>query len=167
MNQSQRMATFNKARTAARRGVTTKQGQPIKPVTVNRALGVLQRSDQSWRTKYETHWDGTQWICKCPSRERPCKHIVAKMLEDRPAPKPDNILQLALAQAKPQWSSGESVWLWRNGNEGYFLKEGQGVVRLCASGKTPSCIIFYLDVTGWEVSEVVNAKFAEWLKKVG
>ena len=87
MNQSQRMTIYNKAKNAAKHGATTKSGLSVKPEVVNRALGVLQRKDQTWRTAYHPYCDGNKvWHCACPdhtNRGGLCKHIVAIMLEHK------------------------------------------------------------------------------------
>lgn len=75
------------------------------------------------------------------------------------------LLDLALAQAKPQWYNGESVWIWRNGKGSAFLKAYTGEVRLHLTGYTPSIVVFLLDRNGWRASNVVQADYQAWAAK--
>ena len=78
-----------------------------------------------------------------------------------------NLLDLALAQAKPQWYTGETVWIWRNnGKGGAYLKNNGGFVSLCLTGHQPSCVIFYLLPIGWQTSKVVKADYRKWVEKL-
>ena len=76
-----------------------------------------------------------------------------------------NILNRALAYShKKQWSSGESIWLWRNGNKGVFLKEQDGFVALNITGYREYLIVFWLnpETWSWEVSRNLGAKYYQW-----
>ena len=77
-----------------------------------------------------------------------------------------NLLDMALAHTdKQQWYSGESVWLWRNGNRGAFLKEMGGFfVTLNLIGFREHLIVFRLNPKTWiwEVSQNVFVKYYQW-----
>lgn len=79
-----------------------------------------------------------------------------------------NLLAMALAQAKPQWHSGESVWIWRNNGNGAFLKEESGFVNLCLTGVNRSVPIFYLDPASWSwvQSKNVEQRYQNWVSRV-
>lgn len=85
--------------------------------------------------------------------------------------KPNNptLLDLALAAARNQWPSGESVWIWRNnGKGGAFLKAYTGEVCLHLTGYTPSLRVFWLDPAngnGWQVARNVQADYQAWASK--
>lgn len=75
MDRSKLFYVYNRAKRASKEG-------KLRPRDVNRALGLLQRRDQSWRSKYHTTLKG----CQCPAccyRSGVCKHIVALMIEKR------------------------------------------------------------------------------------
>jgi hypothetical protein len=79
---------------------------------------------------------------------------------------PDNLLNLALQYiSKRQWYSGEVVRIWTDHTRYAFLKEEGGFVRLNVSGYQPSCLIFWLSVEGWQVSEEVNESYYKWARK--
>lgn len=68
------------------------------------------------------------------------------------APKPLTLLDIALTYwVKRSWYAGESIWLWRNGNKGAFLKEEVGLfVTLSVTGYRESLNIFRLLPGKWE-----------------
>ena len=85
-------------------------------------------------------------------------------------PRQSNLLSLALTyRDKQQWSAGESVWLWKNGDRGAFLKEGrEGIVKLCITDYSKSIIVFLLSHKSWrwEVSRNVGANYHQWVNQV-
>ena len=82
-------------------------------------------------------------------------------------PNEANLLTMSLAyQDKQQWRAGESVWLWRNGNKGAFLKEEDGFfVTLNLTGYRRSIIVFYLNTNTWkwEVSRNLGSDYYQWV----
>ena len=66
--------------------------------------------------------------------------------------KPLTLLDIALTYwVKRKWCAGESIWLWRNGNKGAFLKEEAGLlVTLNVTGFRESLSIFRLLPGKWE-----------------
>jgi len=85
-------------------------------------------------------------------------------------PRQENLLSLALSyRDKQQWSAGETVWLWKNGNHGAYLKEGpEGIVRLWLTGYSRSVTVFLLShkTWQWEVSRNVGASYYRWVTKI-
>jgi hypothetical protein len=78
----------------------------------------------------------------------------------------DNLLALALRYSnKKQWYSGEVVRLWTNHSHYAFLKEEGGFVNLCITGYQPSCLIFWLSIDGWQISQRVNESYYKWSNK--
>ncbi|MFC2052848.1 hypothetical protein ACFLV7_00920 [Chloroflexota bacterium] len=76
-----------------------------------------------------------------------------------------SLLSMALAyKDKKQWYSGESVWLWRNGSRGAFLKEEQGFINLNLVGEHKSVTIFWLNPNKWEweISRNVGIEYHKW-----
>lgn len=94
---------------------------------------------------------------------------VAELTDIHPQPetKPNNptLLDLALAQAKPQWYSGESVWVWRNGKRGAFLKAYTGEVCLHLTGYRPSLTVFVLTAQGWQAAHNLDRAYQTWAAK--
>ena len=82
-------------------------------------------------------------------------------------PKKPNLLIMALNHVdKKQWYSGESVWLWRNGNKGAFLKEQDGMfVTLSITGYQEYLIVFWLnpETWRWEVSRNLGSNYYQWI----
>ncbi len=78
-----------------------------------------------------------------------------------PQPAKPTLLQLALAGAKPQWYSGESVWLL--GHKAYLSNHG-GLVCLHILGYGPYCIVFLLDPheNAWKVARNLEANYRSW-----
>lgn len=80
-----------------------------------------------------------------------------------------NLLELALAEAKPQWCNGESVWLVRNGNgSGAFLKNsGNGFVTLNVVGCRDYLKVFYLDPESWTwvIARDLEKHYQAWASK--
>ena len=77
-----------------------------------------------------------------------------------------NLLSMALAyKDKKQWYSGESIWLWRNGSRGAFLKEEQGFIKLNLVGEHKSVTIFWLnpDKWEWDASRNVGIEYHKWV----
>jgi len=78
-----------------------------------------------------------------------------------------NLLDKALAYIdKQQWYAGESVWLWRNGNKGAYLKEIRGFfVTLNLIGYQEYLIVFHLNPNTWkwEVSQNVFVNYFQWI----
>ncbi len=66
--------------------------------------------------------------------------------------RPLTLLDIALTYwSKRQWSAGESIWLWRNGDQGAFLKEEAGLfVTLNVTGYRESINVFHIDPETWE-----------------
>lgn len=81
------------------------------------------------------------------------------------APAAPNLLAMALAAARQQWPSGETVWVY---GRKAFLKEQQGFVELCIVGKQASCKIFWLnpDTWSWEPVHNLNTRYSQWVEKV-
>lgn len=82
MNRSDMMRTYNLARTAARQG-------KLDPTRTNKALGILQSKDGG-ASKFDQYLTTTKG-CSCPDHARtgkPCKHMIARMIEVRAAGKP-------------------------------------------------------------------------------
>ena len=84
-------------------------------------------------------------------------------------PKPLTLLDIALTYwVKRQWYAGESVWLWRIGNQGAFLKEEAGLfVTLNVTGYRESLNIFIFnpDPWAWELCRDLEAKYQSWAAK--
>jgi len=79
-----------------------------------------------------------------------------------------NLLDLALAQAKEQWYSGESVWIWRNGSKGVFLKnDGDGFVSLNVTGYREYLNFFHLDpeTWSWRPCRDLEKNYKSWVAK--
>ena len=78
-----------------------------------------------------------------------------------------NLLEMALEYAdKQQWYAGESVWLWRNGNKGAFLKEEDGMfVTLNITGYRQYLVIYWLnsETWRWEISRNLGANYYQWI----
>ena len=66
--------------------------------------------------------------------------------------KPLTLLDIALTYwVKRKWYAGESIWLWRNGNKGAFLKEEAGLfVTLNVTGYRQRLNVFQLIPGEWE-----------------
>jgi hypothetical protein len=78
------------------------------------------------------------------------------------------ILEMAFEYStKTQWYSGESVWLWRNGNRGVFLKEHGGFVTLNITGYREYLNVFWLnpETWRWEVSRELGVNYYQWIEK--
>ena len=80
--------------------------------------------------------------------------------------KPLTLLDIALTYwAKRKWYAGESIWLWRNGNNGAFLKEEAGMfVTLNVTDYRESLNIFQL-IPGkweWEPCHDLELKYQLW-----
>ena len=85
-----------------------------------------------------------------------------------PEPSKPNLLDLALAQARPQWHSGESVWLFRSGNTGAFLKnDGNGFVNLNVTGCREYLNVFHLDpdTWSWRPCRDLEKNYKSWATK--
>ena len=82
-------------------------------------------------------------------------------------PEKHNLLMMALAYVdKKQWYAGESVWLWRNGNKGAFLKEHDGMfVTLNIAGYREYLVVFWLnpETWSWEISRNLGANYYRWV----
>jgi hypothetical protein len=79
---------------------------------------------------------------------------------------PDNLLALALLySSKKQWYSGEIIRLWKNGSRYAFLKEEDGFIKLSITGYQPSCLIFWLSIDGWQISERVDESYFKWARQ--
>ena len=82
-------------------------------------------------------------------------------------PKKTNLLKMALTHVnKQQWYAGESVWLWRNGNKGAFLKEEDGMfITLNITGYREYLIVFWLnpETWSWEISRNLGANYYQWI----
>ena len=83
-----------------------------------------------------------------------------------PGAKPLTLLDIALTYwSKRQWSAGESIWLWRNGNQGAFLKEEAGLfVTLSVTGYRESLNVFQLipGVWDWELCRDLELRYQLW-----
>ena len=77
-----------------------------------------------------------------------------------------NLLALALAQAKPQWHSGESIWIWRGARCGAFLKNMGDFIRLYLTDRDPGLVVFYLTLTGWQPAANLESNYQAWTLKV-
>lgn len=77
------------------------------------------------------------------------------------------LLDLALAQAKSQWYSGEAIWLWRHGNQGAFLKNDDCFITLNLTGYARRLIIFKLDLyaSEWKVNDNLDKQYQAWAKE--
>lgn len=90
-------------------------------------------------------------------------------IEPDPKSEPENLNLLDMAVAytdRQQWYAGESVWLWRNGNKGAFLKEMDGFfVTLNLTGYQKYLIVFHLNpkTWKWEVSRNLGANYYQWI----
>jgi hypothetical protein len=79
---------------------------------------------------------------------------------------PDSLLALALRySSKKQWYSGEVVRIWTDHTRYAYLKEEGGFVKLSISDYQPSCLIFWLSIDGWQISEQVNESYSKWSRK--
>lgn len=80
-----------------------------------------------------------------------------------------NLLEMSLTyRVKRQWYAGESIWLWRNDNEGAFLKEELGLfVSLNVTGFRDYLHIFYLnhETWKWELCNELESKYKRWAEK--
>ena len=86
--------------------------------------------------------------------------------EPKPLSEKSKMLAMALAyKNKKQWYSGESVWLWRNCNQGVFLKEQNGFVNLCLTDEPEYVIVFWLnpDSWDWEISRNIGVDYFKWV----
>ena len=81
-------------------------------------------------------------------------------------PKQLSLLNIALTYwVKRQWYAGESVWLWRIGNQGAFLKEEAGLfVTLNVTGYLGSLNVFRInpDTWVWEPCRDLEVKYEVW-----
>lgn len=96
------------------------------------------------------------------------KTVDAKDLSPIPQDTPKTLLDLALAAGKKQWSAGETIWIWGSRPRGAFLKEEQGWINLCLTGKQGSTPIFWLnpDSWQWEMVRDVKARYQSWRRKM-
>jgi hypothetical protein len=86
---------------------------------------------------------------------------------DIPQPKQDNLLNLALAQERPQWINGEAVTIWENGHRSAILKNFGGFVDLCLSDYPKGVTVFWLDPRkGWTVNAKVGQEYRLWAASV-
>ena len=86
-----------------------------------------------------------------------------------PQPLGPNLLSLALAyREKQRWYAGESVWLWKNGKTGAFLKETEGFINLCLTGYSKSVTVFWLNPYSrqWEVSHDLGTNYYQWVNGI-
>lgn len=76
------------------------------------------------------------------------------------------LLDIALTYwAKRQWYAGESIWLWRTGNQGAFLKEEAGMfITLNITCYQESLNIFRFDPNSWawELCRDLKLKYQKW-----
>lgn len=98
----------------------------------------------------------------CPAAE------LVNVRQDPQAEQPQrpNLLALALAEARPQWHSGESVWIWKGQHSGAFLKNTGDFIRLFLSDRDPGLVVFYLTGTGWQPVADLESKYQAWVRKV-
>jgi hypothetical protein len=78
------------------------------------------------------------------------------------------ILDMALAFSnKKQWSSGESIWLWRNAYKGVYLKEQDGFVALNITEYRESLIVYWLDpkTWTWKISRNLGVNYYQWIER--
>jgi hypothetical protein len=78
---------------------------------------------------------------------------------------PVTLLTLALAAAKPQWYSGESVWLVGQGKTGKaYLKNTGGWIHLYVIGYDTPLPIFVLDpaLNAWVETRQARAEYSSW-----
>ena len=105
---------------------------------------------------------------KWPIRTRFATIKVEELSENPHPAEKQNLLNLALAQARPQWHSGESVWLFRSGNTGAFLKnDGNGFVNLNVTGYREYLNFFHLDPESWSWRPCRNLEknYRSWAAK--
>lgn len=108
-----------------------------------------------------TSWTHGGW-CSSSSARVPVsslKNIVADS-----EPEASNLLSMALAYSdKRQWHSGEVVYIWGDHKRGgAFLKEEDGFVRLSITHYPHSCLIYWLGLDGWAVSESLTKNYQTW-----
>lgn len=153
------------------------QNHPVEVIDVfPGSSGIKLATVRALQGKPFMSWTHGGWC------ESDTANLPAELLKDvSPPPQPDNqpdntlqarnLLDLALAQERPQWQNGESVWIWhdsksRNGGKsGAFLKAYSGEVCLHLTGFTPALRVFWLDVHGWQVCRNVRADYQSWAAK--
>ena len=114
--------------------------------------------------------DGQPFVAgdKWPVRTRFGSVKVCELSENSQPAEKKNLLDLALSQAKEQWYSGESVWIWRNGNKGVFLKnDGDGFVSLNVTGFREYLNFFHLDpeTWSWRPCRELEKNYESWATK--
>jgi hypothetical protein len=89
---------------------------------------------------------------------------VAESVERYPKPLPANLLSLALAAARLQWYSGESVWLVGGPHKGAYLKNLSGWVYLFVIGYSKGLPVFYFDPGEyrWKECRQVKQNYQDW-----
>jgi len=128
-----------------------------------------------------TDGDGVKWASveaqdgqpfiggdKWPVRTKFATVKVEELSENSHPAEEQNLLDLALAQAKEQWYSGESVWIWRSGSKGVFLKnDGDGFVSLNVTGYREYLNFFHLDpkTWSWRPCRELEKNYKSWASK--
>lgn len=104
---------------------------------------------------------GNKWAVQTPFTIVPTSDLI---ITEEPAQPALNLLTLALAyESKRQWYSGEVLYVWGDRKRGgAFLKEEDGFVRLSITHYPHSCLVFWLGLDGWAVSESVNKSYQTW-----
>ncbi len=113
---------------------------------------------------------GDKWAVRTPfAIVKTSDLIITKDDELQPAqpaeqPQPLNLLSLALAYAdKRQWYSGEVLYIWGDHKRGgAYLKEEGGFVRLSITHYPHSCLVYWLGLDGWAVSESLDKSYQTW-----
>jgi hypothetical protein len=74
---------------------------------------------------------------------------------------PTNLLTLALAAAKPQWYSGETVWII---GRKVYLKNTGGWIKLYCVGYDEPLPVFYLNpaINAWAECKTVRNNYQSW-----
>jgi hypothetical protein len=88
--------------------------------------------------------------------------------ESENEPEQSTILDMALAYShKKQWSSGESIWLWRNAYKGVYLKEQDGFVALNITEYREYLIVYWLDpkTWTWKISRNLGVNYYQWIER--
>lgn len=84
-------------------------------------------------------------------------------------PRPQTVLDLALAAEKDTWFAGEKAWIYGKPGDPkgcYLSNEGGAVYLRNAGNQKPKALIFTLDGSGWRKARNVATEYANWKQAV-
>lgn len=89
-----------------------------------------------------------------------------KPLFSKLADRPSNLLGLALAAAKPQWCSGEAVYLVSTPGREAWLKNDNGFITLNVTGYRKGLLVYLLTANGdWKTARNLESNYQAWAAK--